>query len=358
MDEVKRERSSEGLAARPGWAELLRASEDLHAAEILLGDPLIPARTVVAPLRECWRSLLAAARAAQLGASATIDDGALERGDPTAWLSEELPEVDAKTRAVLRRGWTSLAADPLVEADLRAHARDTRALIANLEPTIGGIPLRRRRRRRLWTSVGLAIVLLPVTIYTALNTTIDGDGPWRASYFPDRKLESTPIVVREETIDHDWDKDAPLDEIPPDKFSVRWDTCARVDEAGPVVFQLNANDGARLFVDGEVVIDAWERNTKTRKRGLGSAEVELEAGVHHLRVEYYESLGVASMTFAASFTGEPPAAVPAKRLIYPGDDLDEENLCGAVGAERADAGEPGGEPVAGSTGQAGTSGEG
>ena len=95
----------------------------------------------------------------------------------------------------------------------------------------------------------------------------------------------------------------------------------------------NANDAARLLVDGEMIIDAWDRDPKTRKRGRGSGEVELAVGVHHLRVEYYESLGIASMMLAASFEGEPPAAVPSDRLIYPGDELDEDNPCAAAGAE-------------------------
>jgi hypothetical protein len=195
---------------------------------------------------------------------------------------------------------------------------------------VGGVPLHTRKRRARWAALGVAIVLLPVLGYAVLHTEIDGEGPWRATYFSDRKLEDQAKVMREDDLNHDWKSDAPMEALPPDKFSIRWDTCLRVDQANPIVFQLNANDGGRVLIDGETVIDAWEKSPETRKRGFGSAEITLEPGVHHLRIEYFESLGAASIRFAASFDGELPEPLSNDRLLYPGDDLDEDDPCAAV----------------------------
>jgi hypothetical protein len=314
------------LSARPGWSELCRAADDLHAAELLLGDPLAPARVAVPHLEDFWRGVLAAGQAAQLGAPTAAD--------PSAWLSGgAIPGLDARTRELLAKYARALAAAELpTDHQLKAHARAARELLQTLEPLIGGGPLRTRKRRMLWTAVGLLVLFTPVLAYVALNTKIEGEGPWRASYFSDRKLESSPIMVREVSVDHDWGKDAPHEAVPPDKFSVRWDTCLQItdEQISPVTFQINANDGARVFVDGESLIDGWERDAATRRRGVGSGEITLTPGVHHLRVEYYESMGVASITLAASFDGSVPAALSADQLVYPGDDVDDEDPCAAV----------------------------
>lgn len=317
--------SANKLSGRPGWLELCRAADDLHAAELLLGDPLAPARTAAPHLQDFWRAMVEAGLAAQLGAP--------NAADPSAWLSGEIAGLDARTREQLAKHWRALTSAELpADQQLNAHARAARELLKAIEPLIGGGPLRTRKRRISWTSVGLLLLFTPMLTYAVLHTEIEGEGPWRASYFTDRKLEGSPIIERELSVDHNWGKDAPQEAVPPDKFSVRWDTCLRVadDQTEPVTFQINANDGARVFVDGETLIDGWERDPTTRRRGIGSGELVLAPGVHHLRVEYYESMGVASIKFAVSFDGSVPAPLPHDRLVYPGDEYDEEDPCAAV----------------------------
>jgi hypothetical protein len=312
------------LSERPGWEQLRRAADELHAAELLTGDPIASPRTAVPHLQAFWTELVAAALAAGL---AKADAREVED-----WLrSCEIAGLASRERAALLDHWRALQAGGVPQAGaMRAHTRSARALLGRMEPLIGGVPLLARKRRARWAAVGVAIVLLPVLTYTALHTEAEGEGPWRATYFSDRKLEKEATVVREADINHDWGKDAPHDAVPPDKFSARWDTCLRIDEANPLILQVNANDGARVYVDGETVIDAWEKAPKTRKRGFGSAELTLEPGVHHLRVEYFDSMGAASMKFAASFDGELPVPLPNDRLSYPGDDFDEEDPCEAA----------------------------
>jgi PA14 domain len=312
------------LSERPGWEQLRRAADELHAAELLIGDPLASPRTAVPHLREFWTELVAAGLAAGLAKP--------DAREPETWLrSCEIAGLDDRERTALLDHWRALqnAGEPHART-MRAHARSARALLGRMEPIIGGVPLYSRKRRARWAAVGVAIVLLPVAAYTALNTEIPGEGPWHATYFSDRKLENQATIEREADINHDWNKDAPLEALPPDKFSARWDTCLRIDEADEVILQVHANDGARVYVDGETVIDAWEKSPITRKRGFGSAELTLEPGVHHLQIEYFESLGAASIKFAASFDGELPVPLPNDRLLYPGDDFDEDDPCAAV----------------------------
>lgn len=293
---------SEVLATRPGWAALREAGDELHAAGLLIGDPLATPATAIPHLRGFWRAITTAASEARLAKPAGVD--------------ERLRVLEASP--------------PPSKRSLRAELAVARAQLAALEPEVGGVPLYRRKQRIRWASLGVAVLVLPIAIYALVHAEVPGTGPWRAAYYAHKELEGAPVLVREDAIDHDWKDTAPHEKLAPDKYSVRWDTCVRIDEAGPVVFQVNANDGARVAIDGATVIDAWDKNPATRRRGFGSAELELEPGIHHLRVEFFESMGDAHIKLSASFDGSLPGPIPRERLSYPGDELDEQDPCAAV----------------------------
>jgi hypothetical protein len=323
----------ESLATRPGWAELREASDELHAAELLIGDPIAVPKVALPHLREFWAAIVAAGVAA--GVKGVGEDDS-NNPDATAltrareWLARELPGVPAQLRRACAEQLETLASAAPNKRALRSHTRAARRLLAALEPELGGVPLRRRKQRRLWSCVGAAIVVVPVLLYAVLSVEVPGTGPWRAAYYADTDFGDDPVVVREDSVDHDWKDTAPHEKLAPDKYSVRWDTCLRIDEAGPVVLQVHANDGARVILAGETVIDAWDKHPITNRRGFGSTELQLEPGIHHLRVEFFENLGNAHIKLSASFDGELPGLIPRDRLVYPGDDFDEQDPCAEV----------------------------
>ncbi len=316
----------ETLEDRPGWWSLIAAANQLHAAEMAIGDPVGDPNTSRVHLRQFWTRAHAAARAA----------GQTQTSDVGAWLaSSDLPGLSPARRARCQTQWTAWAgrddeASSLARSHLRVHAADARALIGALELVVGGGPLRQRR----WQIAGgiaiLAVLIGPALAWQIATKTIPGAGPWRGAYYPDRELESDPVVRRDLDIDFDFSIHGPMDEIPPDKFSIRWDTCLRLEQPTEAVFQMRANDGSRFYVDGELVIDAWDRNPKTHTRGFGSGTIALDAGVHHLRAEMFESLGGASAVLVASLDGEVPKSIPYQILVYPGDEFDEADPCAAA----------------------------
>lgn len=322
------------LEARRGWSQLLRASDELHAAQLLLGDPVASPATAIPHLRSFWRGVARAAVLAETGETGDVD--------PERWLAGEVPGLDAPARERLRELWRGLGDGdeqpgerPAAElrTQLRAHLGEAQQLVTMLRGHIGGEPLARRGRRRRLGALGVALVLVPVLLYAALRVEVSGRGPWRAAYHPDRELESRPTLQRETAIEHDWGRDAPLDEFAPDMFSVRWDSCLPLEQVTELTLQINANDGARVFVNGDPVIDVWERDPAARRKGFGSATVELEAGVHHLRVEYIEKRGEAKVSLAAGFDGAIPGELASDRLRYPGDRLDDDDPCATVRAD-------------------------
>jgi hypothetical protein len=107
---------------------------------------------------------------------------------------------------------------------------------------------------------------------------------WRAEYYANPGLFGRPALVREEAaIDFDWGSGSPDESIPVDDFSARWLGQQTMSE-GTYRYSLVADDGARLWIDGQLVIDAW-------MLGPGQvqvAEVYLANGVHAFQVDYFE----------------------------------------------------------------------
>lgn len=112
---------------------------------------------------------------------------------------------------------------------------------------------------------------------------------WRGAYYDNPTLSGEPLVVRNDrAIDFDWDYGAPAPGVPGDGFSVRWRRTLTF-EGGRYLFHAGMDDGLRLFVDDELLIDEWLDG------GLRevTAERDLTAGSHTIEVVYYDAQGAA-----------------------------------------------------------------
>jgi RNase P/RNase MRP subunit p29 len=132
---------------------------------------------------------------------------------------------------------------------------------------------------------------------------------WRGEYFANKELKGRPIVVRDEgagKIDFDLGLGGPHADCFnfTDNFSARWSRTVNLS-AGAYRFNLVADDGVRLTVDGNRLIDEWHDQQATRY----SADVELAGGAHHIVLEYYENTG--SATASLSWSVAPCTAVVA-----------------------------------------------
>ena len=69
---------------------------------------------------------------------------------------------------------------------------------------------------------------------------------------------------------------------------VRRVATSRIDlPAGPYRFSASSDDGLRLWVDGQLVLDNWSGHASFTY----DAEVTLDAGRHDLRVEFFQHVG-------------------------------------------------------------------
>jgi len=78
-------------------------------------------------------------------------------------------------------------------------------------------------------------------------------------------------------------------------FIARADMEVPVD--GYIKFEIMSGDGARLYIDGELIIDIWETRWDLQEVGSGSKVVEVSAGKHRLELWWYQWRGWAIAAF-------------------------------------------------------------
>ncbi len=112
---------------------------------------------------------------------------------------------------------------------------------------------------------------------------------WRGEYFDNRKLEGDPVLVRnDEEIDFNWRSGSPAEEVPIDNFSARWTREVEFEEA-VYHFLVRMDDGTRLWIDDQLVVDEWEDGTNR----VVEMDLWMSEGKHDFVLEYYEHGGEA-----------------------------------------------------------------
>ena len=91
-----------------------------------------------------------------------------------------------------------------------------------------------------------------------------------------------------------------------DDFQVRWTGEIYAPVAGNYNFRTHSDDGVRLFIDGELVIDQWYDFPPTSHYG----SIDLDAGQHSLVLEYYENGGGAECNLFWTPPGSEESLVP------------------------------------------------
>jgi beta-glucosidase len=114
-------------------------------------------------------------------------------------------------------------------------------------------------------------------------------------YFANQNLEGAPLVVRvDPLLQFEWGSGSPDPKIPVDHFSARWSGELIPPTTGTFDLAISSDDGSRVFLDGELVIDHWSDHGPEMK----STRRSLVAGqTYKIVVEYYEKTGDASVRF-------------------------------------------------------------
>jgi len=161
---------------------------------------------------------------------------------------------------------------------------------------------------------------------TAAKGASTGPVPFEGRYYNNMTLSGTPVLIRsDQSIHFAWETGSPDRRVHADQFSVRWVRTAFFQE-GLYQFTVSADDGVRLSLDGQLVIDQWhDQSVRTY-----TAILPLSGSVAHtITMEYYEHHGIATamlnweqITTAGGFIGAyyqntTLSGVPAQMRIDP-----------------------------------------
>ncbi len=149
---------------------------------------------------------------------------------------------------------------------------------------------------------------LPLLHPPLIHAQSVAEAQWQAQYWDNATLAGDPVVTRTEpTPNDDWGDGAPADTgLPSNRFSARWQTTLTLP-AGHYEFTVRADDGARLWVDGNRLIDAWT----VQSAEIFTAQTTLNGGPVALRLDYFENTGEASISLNwQRIDQSEPAALP------------------------------------------------
>ncbi len=151
----------------------------------------------------------------------------------------------------------------------------------------------------------------PAPTPTPAPVISNGNG-LKAEYFGDKELKNLKLTRTDATINFNWQNGAPAPTLSSDAFSVRWSGQIVPKYSETYTFYTNSDDGVRLWVNGQKLIDQWNLQTAKEHRGT----ITLEAGKKYdIRLEYFENTGTASAQLSWSSQSQSKEIVPRSQLF-------------------------------------------
>lgn len=142
----------------------------------------------------------------------------------------------------------------------------------------------------------------------------DFEGGLVGEYYNNIDLTGLALVRRDAAVNFEWQEGSPSSAISsPDTFSVRWTGQVQPRYTETYTFSVFSDDGARLWVNGQLLVDAWYDHV-----GDVSGIISLVEGQRYdIKLEYYENGGGAAVRLNWSSLSQGYEIIPQSQL-YPG----------------------------------------
>lgn len=221
-------------------------------------------------------------------------------------------ELDPKTVSLVFD--TEPSGFPLVVGSTAQTTPFTRRVILGSENTVSA-PATQTGSGATWTfgkwSDGLpashSITASAAARYVASYTV---DGGLSAQYFDQLAFGGTPLTRIDPNVDFNWGNGSPDATIAPDTFSARWRGEVKADFDELYTFSTTSDDGVRLTIDGDVVIDHFDDHAPS----LDTGNIALTPGWHAVLLEYYENGGGAQVHLSWQSASQAAQVVPQSHL--------------------------------------------
>jgi len=169
---------------------------------------------------------------------------------------------------------------------------------------------------------GKLMYLVPLVLVLSLIGVTNGAEGLLGQYYewsgtPPTEPWGTPIMERlDPMVNFNWAANAPDPAVAADYFAVRWTGEVVIPNSGSYTFYTQTDDGVRLWVNDERLIDNWTDHSSTRDSGV----IELIGGRRYsIRLEYYENGGDAVCLLSWSGPGVVLEAIPSRYLWVGGN---------------------------------------
>lgn len=135
---------------------------------------------------------------------------------------------------------------------------------------------------------------------------------WKAEFFNNAALAGPVVATAQyDAINFDWKDGKPVPQVGADLFSARF-VADITFPSGAREFIVTSDDGFHLFVDDVLLIGKWMEQAPTTYH----AHLNLSAGVHRIRLEYFEQYGGAVLKFShRPYVAPPPAPSPVSKPV-------------------------------------------
>ena len=146
---------------------------------------------------------------------------------------------------------------------------------------------------------------------TEASRVVVGENGLLGQYFDDPEFTGTRLVRVDQGLDFEWGNGSPDASMGVDNFSIRWTGWVQPEFTEQYTFHTITDDGVRLWINGELIIDQWIPQAPTEWTGT----IQLEAGRYYaVRMEFYEQGGGAVAHLDWSSPSRPRQMIPASRL--------------------------------------------
>jgi hypothetical protein len=142
-----------------------------------------------------------------------------------------------------------------------------------------------------------------------------GEEAFYGCYYDNMDFTGLKFTRIDNSIDFTWGVGSPAGAIEPEKFSILWRGHFQF-AAGNFEFRASSDDGIKVYIDGELIVDGWGDHPETEYR----ATKNISAGKHLVRVEYFENSNEAVARFSWNKVADPtatPQPTPISGALFP-----------------------------------------
>jgi len=135
-------------------------------------------------------------------------------------------------------------------------------------------------------------------------------GGLKGEYYDNINFTNLKITRTDPIINFSWGSNSPDPSMGVDTFSVRWQGYVKADYAETYTFYVTTDDGSRIWIDNNLIINSWINQQATERSGT----ITLTKDWHTIKYDYYENTSSATAKLSYSSPSVSKRIIPSDHL--------------------------------------------